>query len=93
MKKGQIVGVWNHDQSREDIGLVVDIKDIRSKYNNQLNKKYFVVIEEKVYELYNFQIFKPGNATKNIPAASTAKCFFSKQDTYERIDLATQRTE
>jgi len=87
MKKGQIVGVWNHDQCREDVGLVVNVKDIRSKYNNQINKKYFVMIEEKVYELFSFQIFKPGNATKNIPSESMAKCFFSKQGKYERINL------
>ena len=88
MKKNKVVGVWNHDEQREDTGLIVDVKKIRNKYNNQLNEKYFVMLEGKIYELYDFQIFEPGKATKNIANVSIAKCFFSKQGMYQRINLA-----
>ena len=87
MKKNEIVGVWNHDQSREDLGIIVDVKSIRNKYNSQLDKKYFVMIEKEVYELFDFQLFKPGAATKNIASISLGKCFFSKQGKYERVNL------
>ena len=87
MKKNEVVGVWNHDIGQEDLGLIVDVKKIRNKYNSQLNKKYFVMIEGKIYELYDFQIFPPVKATKNIANSSMAKCFFSKQGKYQRISL------
>jgi hypothetical protein len=87
MKKNEVVGVWNHETGREDTGLIVDVKKVRNKYNNQINEKYFVMLEGKVYELYDFQIFIPGKATKNIVNSSIAKCFFSKQGRYARISL------
>ena len=87
MKKNEVVGVWNHEAGREDTGLIIDVKKVRNKYNNQLNEKYFVMLEGKIYELYDFQIFSPGKATKNVANASMAKCFFSKQCKYSRISL------
>ncbi len=87
MKKNEMVGVWNHDEGREDTGVIVDIKKIRSKYNNQLDNKYFVLIDGTVYELYDFQIFSPGKATKNKAAISLGKCFWSKQGKYERVSM------
>jgi hypothetical protein len=92
MKKNDIVGVWNHDSNAEDAGIVVEVIWIKSKYNHQLEKKYNVMIGGKIYELFDFQMFRPGKATKNISSLSLGRCFFSKQGKYERIDLmgATQ---
>lgn len=87
MKKNQMIGVWNHEESREDPGLIVDVKKVKSKYNNQFDEKYLVMVDGKIYELFDFQIFAPGKATKNIANLSLGKAFFSKQGKYERVSL------
>ena len=82
-----MVGVWNHEDNREDTGLIIDVKTIKNKYNNQFDKKYLVMIDKNIYELFSFQIFEPGKAVRNNSAKSMKNSFFSKQGKYERISL------
>jgi hypothetical protein len=87
MKKNSIVGVWNHECQREDPGLIISIKEVKNSQNYQMDRKYLVMIEGAVYELYDFQVFEPGKAEQNVSLFSLGKCFFSAQGKYERIQL------
>jgi hypothetical protein len=61
---GELVGVWNHELAREDIGLVVKEEKLRKKFDYN---KVHVLIGGRIEMLSKCDIFPVGRARQTIP--------------------------
>ena len=83
---GEIVAAWNHDDGREAVGMIVEIKQLH-KPTRPDEVEFIVLIDGDVWNLSDDDIFSIGRARPNDPDVSVAKRFFSRQRKFGREDL------